>query len=125
MAATITKLSTVHLDTVTLTAGAAAMSSTIQDLTGIDTATVDLRITNLSTGPTAPGQFQIETSPDNGTNYFDFGGPLVSLTGNAPVLTEWSGIQLPPGCMYVRITAGSNTIQNVTARAVVNTYKKL
>jgi len=124
MAATITKLSTVHLDTVTLTAGAAAMSSTIQDLTGIDTATVDLRITNLSTGPTIPGQFQIETSPDNGTNYFDFGGPLVSLTGNN-VVTEWSGIQLPPGCMYVRISAGSNTGQNVTARAVVNTYKKL
>ena len=124
MAATITKATTVHLDTVTLTAAAGATSSTIQDLTAVDNATVDLRITNGATGPTIPAQFQIETSPDNGTNYFDFGGPLVSLTGNN-IVTEWSGIQLPPGCMYVRITAGSNTGQNVTARAIVNTYKKL
>ena len=124
MAATITKTSTVHLDNVTLTAGAAATSSSIQDLTGVDNATVDLRITNGATGPTVPAQFQIETSPDNGVNYFDCGGPLVSLTGNS-VVTEWSGIFLPPGCMYVRITAGSNTGQDVTARAVVNTYKKV
>ena len=124
MAATITKATTVHHDTITLTAGAGDTSSTIQDLTAVDNATVDLRITNGGTGPTIPAQFQIETSPDNGTNYFDFGGPLVSLTGNS-IVTEWSGIHLPPGCMYVRITAGSNTGQNVTARAVVNTYKKV
>ena len=124
MTATITKATQVHLDNVTLTAGAAATSSAIQDLTNVDLATVDLRITNGDTGPTVPAQIQIETSPDNGTNYFDFGGPLVSLTGNN-VITEWAGIFLPPGCMYVRIRAGSNTGQNVTARAVVNTYKKV
>ena len=124
MTATITKATTVHLDNVTLTAGAAATSSTIQDLTDVDNATVDLRITNGGTGPTVPAQIQIETSPDNGTNYFDCGGPLVAQTGNN-VVTEWSGISLPPATLYVRITAGSNTGQDVTVRAVVNTYKKV
>lgn len=124
MAATITKATQVHHNDVTLTAGAADANSTIQDLTAVDTATVDLKITNGATGPTVPAQFQIQTSPDNGTNYFNFGGPLVSLTGNN-VVTQWSGIFLPPGCMYVRVVAGSNTGQNVTARAVVNTYKKV
>lgn len=124
MAATITKATQVHHNNVTLTQSAADTNSTIQDLTAVDTATVDLKITNGATGPTVPAQFQIQTSPDNGTNYFNFGGPLVSLTGNN-VVTQWSGIFLPPGCMYVRIAAGSNTGQDVTARAVVNTYKKV
>lgn len=124
MAATITKASTVTLNNVTLTASATSLSGGVVGLTDVDSATVNLRITNGATGPTVPAQFQIYTTPDDGVNLFAYGGPLVSQVGNN-IVTEWGDIFIPPGTRGILVSGGSNTGQNVTARATVNTYKKL
>ena len=118
----ITKtLTTVY--TTSLTAGAGNVNSTEVDLSSVDSAVVDIKLTNGGTGPTVPAQAQIQLSGDAGTTWFNFGGPLIgSVTASA--VAQWAGIQIPQAAKRVRIVLGSNTAQAVTPRVDVTTYLK-
>lgn len=104
----------------TLTAGAGDTTSSAQNLTAVYESQVDIKITNGATGPTIPAQCQIQVAADSGgTLYVNFGGPLVSNTGNN-VVTSWS-IDIPIGVASLQLVAGSNTAQNVTINADIST----
>ena len=104
----------------TLTAGAGNTTSSAQNLTAVYESQVDIKITNGSTGPTVPGQCQIQVAADSGgTLYVNFGGPLVSNTGNS-IVTSWS-VTIPIGVASLQLVAGSNTAQNVTIDADIST----
>ena len=104
----------------TLTAGAGNTTSSAQNLTAVYESQVDIQITNGATGPTIPGQCQIQVATDSGgTLYVNFGGPLVANTGNS-VVTSWS-VTVPIGVASLKLVAGSNTVQNVTIDADIST----
>ncbi len=113
-----TKSATTIWSSVTLTAGAGDTVATAVDLTDGYGASLNIRLTNGATGPTVPAQVQIEVSNDN-SSWYDFGGPLKATTTNSAV-AEWGGIEIPAGVQYLRLTAGSNTAQNVTVSADVS-----
>ena len=108
-----TKVVTVLDNNVVLTAAAADTTSgtwTIDDGYG---AELYIKVTNGATGPTVAAQAQIWCSPDN-SNFYKFGGALVSTLGNA-IITSWA-INIPIGVEYLYVVHGSNTGQNVTIR---------
>ena len=106
-----TKVVTAMENGLTLTAGAGDDTGTAVDLSVGYGAQISLKITNGATGPTIPGQIQIQVSQDN-SEWYNFGGALVASTTNSDV-TSWS-VQIPIGVEYVRTVQGSNTGQNVT-----------
>ena len=109
----LTKANVVLHNATTLTAGAADTNSATVNATTFYATQVDIKITNGATGPTVPGQSQIQVAADGaGTLFVNFGGPLVANTGNS-VVTSWS-IELPLGIAAFRTVSGSNTGQNVT-----------
>ncbi len=64
-------------------------------------AQLGVKVTNGATGPTVALSLQIEVSQD-GTEYYNFGGPLASATGNS-IVTSWS-IDIPIGVEYVKLS---------------------
>lgn len=102
----------------TLTAGAGDTTSSAVDLADGYGAALTIKLTNGATGPTIAAQVQIEVSNDN-SEWVKFGGPLVGGTANNGV-SSWGGIEIPIGIKYVRLVAGSNTGQNVTAEADIS-----
>lgn len=110
-----TKTTTVIFNGVTLTAGNADTSSNAVDLTDGYGASINVKLVNGATGPTLPAQVQIQVSAD-GTNYYNFCGPLVGGVANAGSYT-WGGVDIPIGVKYIKLVAGSNTDQNVTVTA--------
>jgi hypothetical protein len=111
------KANTVHFAAVTLSASAGNQTSNAQDISTGYGAEANIIITNGGTGPTIPAQCQIQVSGD-GTNYANFGNPLVAGVTNSAVYS-WS-VELPIGVQKVRLVAGSNTGQNVTIQADVS-----
>lgn len=108
-----TKVVTVLDDNVTLTAGAGDHTSGVWTIDDGYGGELYINITNGATGPTIAAQAQIWASADN-SNYYKFGGPLISTLGNA-IVTSWS-IPIPIGVEYLKVISGSNTGQNVTIR---------
>lgn len=108
-----TKANVVVHDNVTLEAAAADTVSGTQNWGTGYGGMVTIKVTNGATGPTVPAQVQLWVSGD-GTNFYQFGGPLVSRTGNS-VVTSWA-VELPIGVMQWRTVSGSNTAQDVTLR---------
>ena len=110
-------------DNVTLTAGAANHESTVWQLSRDDYVTssklVFVKLTNGATAPTAAAQAQVMGSRD-GTNYYNYGGPLVGNTDNNG--SESQIITVPGGVEYIKVVSGGNTGQEVTVRweGVVN-----
>lgn len=102
----------------TLTAGAGDTTSASQDLQTGYGGSLHIKLTNGATGPTVAAQVQIEVSADN-TEWYDFGGPLVGGTGNNEVVS-WGGIDIPIGVEFLRLVAGSNTVQDVTVDADIS-----
>ena len=102
----------------TLTASAAATTSDAVNLTDGYGATLDIKLTNGATGPTVAAQVQVQVSED-GTEYYNFGGPLIGSTVNSAIVS-WGGIIIPVGTQYLRCVAGSNTGQNVTVDADIS-----
>lgn len=98
----------------TLIAGAAEVTSSTLDLADGYGAQLNLRLTNGTTAPTLPAQVQIEVSADQ-SEWFRFGGPMLGSTANGGT-SSWS-VEMPIGVKYLRLTAGGNTGQNVTADA--------
>lgn len=97
----------------TMTAGAANVSGTWQDVNTGYGVQLGILLTNGATGPTIAAQVQIQTSNDTShTLAVNFGGPLVGVTTNSGV-SSWS-IELPIGVCSFRLVTGSNTGQNVT-----------
>jgi hypothetical protein len=109
-----TKVVTVLHNNVTLTAGAGNTTSSSVNLDDGYGAQLHVKLTNGATAPTVPAQTQVQVSPDD-SNWYDFGGPLKGGTANSGVYS-WS-LDIPMGVEYVRCVSGSNTGQNVTARA--------
>ncbi len=103
-------------DGATLTAGGSNSTSTGVDLTAAYGCTVDLTLTNGSTGPTVAAQVQIQVANDSsGTEWVNFGGPLVAGT-TASTAYSWC-VEIPFAMGAVRVVAGSNTGQSVTLSA--------
>lgn len=84
---------------------------------------LNIKITNGATGPTVAAQVQIEVS-NNGTNFYNFGGPLVAQLGNT-VVTSWGGIDIPIGTTHLRLQAGSNTDEDVVVAADISEVTKI
>jgi len=108
-----TKVVTVLDNNVTLTAGAGDHTSDVWTIDDGYGGELYIKITNGATGPTVAAQCQVWASPDN-SNFYKFGGALVSTLGNS-IVTSWS-IPIPIGVEYIKIISGSNTGQNVTLR---------
>jgi hypothetical protein len=108
-----TKVITVLDDNVTLTASAGGHTSGIWTIDDGYGGELHIKITNGATGPTIAAQAQIWASPDN-SNWYKFGGALISTLGNA-IVTSWSA-PIPIGVKYLKVISGSNTGQNVTIR---------
>ena len=99
-----------------LTASSADTTSSAVNLTdGYDVA-LNIRFTNLGTGPTIPAQVQIQTSFDNSV-WFPYGGVLVGNTTASSTTAAWGCIPIPNAVMYLRLVAGSNTGQAVEITA--------
>lgn len=109
-----TKTVTVLADDVTLTASAVDTESSVWTLDDGYGGELSIKVTNGATGPTIAAQAQIWVSPDS-TNWYKFGGSLVSTLGNS-VVSSWGGIIIPVGTKYLKVVAGSNTGQDVTLR---------
>jgi hypothetical protein len=118
----VTKTNTVLHNDESVAAGGADETSSAVDLTAVDEAAVNVKITNGATGPTVAGQCQLELSNDN-TNWHKFGGPLQGGVTNSGVYS-WAGIRVPTGTQRVRAVIGSNTGQAVTYRVDCSTYTK-
>jgi len=115
----ITKTNASIWSSTTLTAGAGNTTSTANNLSAVYATTLNIKLVNGATGPTVPAQVQIMVSND-GTNYYNFGGPLVgSITNSAT--SQWGGIEIPMAVRNVQLVAGSNTGQNVTVSADIST----
>ena len=112
-----TKVMTEIWSATTLTAAAGDTTSAAITLDDGYGAFVSIKLTNGATGPTVAAQVQIQTSQD-GTVYFNYGGPLVGSLVNAAV-TSWS-VEIPIGVEYLKLVAGSNTGQNVTVDADIS-----
>jgi hypothetical protein len=119
----ITKSAAVIWNGITLTASAGDTTSAGQNLAAAYGAVLDLKLTNGATGPTVAAQIQIQVSEDN-SNYYNYGGALKGSTVNSAV-SQWGGIEVPLGTNYVRLVGGSNTGQNVTARAEISMVTKV
>lgn len=100
-------------DNVTLTAGAADYTSSVLDLQDGYFAGLGIKITNGATGPTVAAAAQVWWSFDN-SNWYKLGGAYGAQTTNNGVYS-WP-VPLPSWAKYVKVTAGSNTGQNVTLR---------
>lgn len=106
----------------TLTAGAGDTSGSWIDLSAGYGALVDIKLTNGATGPTVAAQVQVQVAANynagSPTLVTNFGGALVGLTSNNGV--AHFSVEIPIGAAAVRLVAGSNTGQNVTADADVS-----
>jgi len=109
-----TKVNTVIWNDLALVAGAGDQTSTTQDLTDGYGGTLLMKITNGATGPTVAAQVGVWYSGD-GTNWYQRSGGYVATLGNN-VVTSWV-VDVPIGVAYLKLVAGSNTVQNVTIRA--------
>jgi hypothetical protein len=106
----------------TLTAGAGDTSGSWIDLSAGYGALVDFKLTNGATGPTVAAQVQVQVASNynagSPTLVTNFGGALVGGTANNGVY-QFS-VEIPIGAAAMRLVAGSNTGQNVTADADVS-----
>lgn len=101
-----------------LVANAADSTSTSVNLNDGYGASLHIKLTNGTTGPTAAAQVSIEVSGDD-SEWYEFGGPLVGLTSNSGVIS-WGSIEIPWGVEHLRLVAGSNTDENVTVDADIS-----
>jgi len=113
----VTKTNTQVLNAVTMTAGAANVTTSGPAMNAAYGGNALVTLTNGGTGPTVPAQVQMQTSNDN-SKWYNFGPAMVgSVTASA--VTSWP-IDIPMGYSYVRFVTGSNTGQNVTVDIDVN-----
>ena len=110
--ATIKTLS-VLANNVTLVASAANYESSAVDLQDGYMSGLAIKVTNGATGPTVAAAVQVWWSGDN-SNWYKLGGAFAAALGNN-VISSWP-CPLPMYAKYVKVTAGSNTGQNVTLR---------
>lgn len=108
-----TKTVSVLDNNVTLTAGAAAHTSTVWDLADGFGGTLFIKATNGATGPTLGAQSQVWVSPDT-TNWYRLGGALLAALGNS-IVSSWA-VNIPIGVKHAEVISGSNTGQDVVIR---------
>lgn len=113
-----TKVLTEVRNAVVMTAGAGDVNSSSVDMSTAYGGAISLKLTNGATGPTLPGQIQIETSHDD-SEWFPMGGPFVGSVANSAVVAT-GPIDIPIGVEFIRVVTGSNTGQNVTAEVHVS-----
>jgi hypothetical protein len=107
------KTTTVLDDNVTLTKAAADHTSSVWTIDDSYGGELFIKVTNGATGPTVSAQAQVWVSPDN-SNYYKFGGALISTLGNS-IVTSWA-LLIPIGIKHLKVISGSNTGQDVTIR---------
>ena len=114
----ITKSSTVVHNNITLTAGAGNTTSSDQDLTGSYRQVARVRFTNGATGPTVQAQCQIQVAETSTGDYTTLATVYGGTVNSA--ISEYE-IEVPDATLHMRFVSGSNTGQNVTLRAVLDT----
>lgn len=103
----------------TLTAGAANQETTPVNLTGKYGALVTVRITNGATGPTVAASCSVLLACDAaGTVYGEYASFTAGTANNAVYTKAFS---IPIGCGAIKLSAGGNTVQNVTITADICT----
>jgi hypothetical protein len=115
--AAVTKSSTVVSNNITLTAGAADTTTSDVDLTGSYRAHLIIRFTNGATGPTVAPRCDVQTSEDTTAGNYSTLFTVNGDTVNSSVNTR--DVWLNDAVEHARLVCGSNTVQNVTLRIVV------
>lgn len=110
-----------------LSAGGSNVNSSWIDLSAVDEAQVNFRLTNGATGPTVAAQVQIQVANDynagSPTLPVNYGGAFIGVTPNSGV-SSWSVPLMGEGIAAVRLVAGGNTGQAVTVDADISAYTK-
>jgi hypothetical protein len=112
----------------TLAAGAADTVSSAFKLT-LAGGTLMLKLVNGATGPTVAAEIQPQVSyQKTGKEWFELTSPegastkLTGGTGNNEAKSRT--VEIPKGALFVRLVAGSNTVQDVSAYAcLVETHR--
>ena len=112
----------------TLPAGGADTVSSVFRLT-LAGGTLLLKLVNGATGPTVAAQIQPQVSyAATGKEWFDLTTPegastkLTGGTGNNEAMSRT--VEVPKGVVFLRLVAGSNTVQDVSAYAcLVETHR--
>ena len=121
-----TKARTAIWTSQTLTASAGNTTSSPVDLSAGYGAMLNFDLTNGGTGPTVAAQIQVQVANDwnagSPTLWESLGTYIGSLTASA--IASFS-IEIPAGVAAVRLIAGSNTGQNVTANADISNITAL
>ena len=113
----ITKASVVVANNITMTAGAANVTSADQDLTASYRTIARIRFTNGATGPTVQVQVAVQVSEDTTAGDYMTLATVYSGTVNSAV-SEYV-VEIPDTALHVQFVSGSNTGQNVTLRIVI------
>ena len=114
----LTKASTVICNDITMTAGAASVTSADQDLSGAYEATVRVRITNSGALGVA-AQVQIQVSEDTTAGNYMTAQVVKSFDLVSGTVTEMV-IPLADTVQHLRIVSGANTSANCILRVVVD-----
>jgi hypothetical protein len=114
--AAVTKSSTVVANSITMTAGAADVTSSDFDNSGSYRTHCIIRFTNGATGPTVAPRVDIQTSEDTTAGNYSTLFTVNGDTVNSSVNTR--DVWLNDAVEHARFISGSNTVQNVTLRIV-------
>jgi hypothetical protein len=114
--AAVTKASTVVANSITMTAGAADVTSSDFDNSGSYRTHCIVRFTNGATGPTVAPRVDIQTSEDTTAGNYSTLFTVNGDTVNSSVNTR--DVWLNDAVAHARFISGSNTVQNVTLRIV-------
>lgn len=113
----LTKASVVVANDITMTAGAADVTSADTDLTGSYHSICHIRFTNGATGPTVAPRVDIQTSEDTTAGHYTKISTVTGSVANSAV--TGFDVVLDDSVEHVRFISGSNTVQNVTLRIVI------
>lgn len=109
---TITKTATFLHNGTSVSAGGANNNGTALDLSDKLGCVVHIRITN-ATGPSAPGQCQIEHSNDGGTTWWPYANALF-VAGVTSSTAFQISFRIDEQVKRIRAVVGGNTVQAVT-----------
>ncbi len=98
----------------TLTAGAGDIFSSVVKLGAAYGAIAHRKITNGATPPTVEAEIFVELSAED-LRWYEFGSSLKGGTVANAIASD--SVEIPDKAVFMRLKAGRNTVQNVTADA--------
>jgi len=107
-----TASTTTIYDGQSITAGGGPTTSSGVDVSAHHSTGICIKITNGATGPTAATEVQLEVSANAGTDYMEWGGPMIGGTANNGIYS-WS-LTIPDWVQSIRAVVTHGTDQNTT-----------